>query len=179
MIKRIITFILSSTQMANIELLLNQRIAPLYVEANGVIYAAKIITVTEFKDNLWQYLNKIYEVIKIFLYALRFIVQQLYTEIYKYFYNHPFTAEKILIIFTIYCGIFLLFALNNISYKVKEQKEKINLLEKQIQILDLLKNDCKEVLSDEIEIFTKQTNIKYSTLDKKIKKIERDLKELE
>jgi len=164
--------------MANIELLLNPRIAPVYVAANNIIYAATVNTLTEVYPKLQEIANTIYEVLKIIYHTFVFIAHELFKEMYEYFYNYPLTTEKIALVITFY-GLFLLFALNKTNNKVSEQREKINSLQKQIQLLELLQNDHREVWSDEIKIFMNQTNIKYATLDKKLKKIEKDLKSYE
>lgn len=164
--------------MANIELLLNPRIAPVYVAANNIIYAATTNTLTEIYPKLQEITNTIYEVSKIIYRTFIFIAHELFKEIYEYFCNYPITNEKIVLVLIFY-GLFLLFTLNKTNNKLSEHREKINSLKKQIQLLELLQNDNKEVWSDEIKIFMNQTNIKYATLDKKLKKIERDIKSYE
>ena len=159
--------------MANIELLMEPHTSPFYIDANNIIYAATTITNTEINEKLYQIGTSVYGVLKIFFHTFNFIIHQLFKEMYDYLNNNHITPEKIVFFIVIYG---LLFILNKIINKLGEQREMINSLQKQIQLLELVRNDTNEVWTYEIKNFMNQTNIKYSNLDKKTKKIEKELK---
>lgn len=155
--------------MVNIELLLNPHIAPVYIGANNIIYMTTVIALNEMYVKLKLFAISVLTTIKILFSTFVFIINQLYKEIYNYFHNNPLTSEQIIFISAI-MFLISLFALNK---EIQRQNVKINSLQKQIYFLELARNDNNQVWSEEIKTFMKQTNIKYSTLDKRTKKIER------
>jgi hypothetical protein len=165
--------------MTNKELLLNTHITPVYIATNNIMYIVTRVTFNEVYPRLQQIYNTIFEVTKIIFYTLKFILQQLFKEIYDYFYNNPLTSEKIVLIFIIYSLLLLLIGLNKSNKQFKEQNEKINSLQKQIKLIQSIKNDAIDILLDEIPISMKQTNMKFLTLYKRSKKIEKEIKSFE
>jgi len=164
--------------MANIELLLNPHINPIYIATNNIVYVVSTLTINEIYTKLSSFANVVYDLIKICLYTVLFITYQLWKEFYEYFYNYPLTNEKFIFIIS-FISIFTLLSLKKTNKKIKDQTEKINSLEKQIELINLVQIDDYEVLTDDINIFKNQIDIKYSTLNKRTRKIERDLRKLE
>lgn len=146
--------------MANIELILNPRISPVYVTATNMVLAVTTLTFNDLYQKLSSFISTIINIIQISFYTCKFIVEQFSKEIYEY----PLTTQKIVGIL----GLFMLLVLERNNNKIHEQKNTINSLQKQIHMLEIVSNDN-----------IKTENTKYSMLEKKIKKIEAKVSRLE
>ena len=164
--------------MANQELFVNPYITPYFVAANNMIYLVNKITFNEIIKKLTIATNIAYEFIKIISLTIIFITTQLIKELSEYFHKYPITNEKIIFILFI-SSLITFIALDKTNKKIHEQREEINSLQKQIEFLNLAKEDSCEVLSDEIKCFINQTDYKFTELNKITKKIQKELRKFD
>lgn len=167
--------------MANIELLLNPTISPVYITATNMIVPISTITLKSFTETTYKLYSTSLRVLEIIFHTSSFIIHQAFNEIETYLLKHPLDIEKTMYTILL-CSIFMAILLFNSIRQSYEQSERIGSLERKIHILEketLLRNNMDEVWSEDIKIFHNEINIKYSILDKKIKKIERELKQFE
>ena len=120
-------------------------------------------------------LNNIYNIainiLEIIIITSLFIFIEAVKEIFKIDWNSKFTTENIVFIIAIYSFITLII-LDDQRNKINEQKNKIESLEKYINYLKKVDRTRDE---DQINIIQK-INKKMVLIDKKIKKMEKDIK---
>ena len=120
-------------------------------------------------------LNNIYNIainiLEIIIRTSLFILREAVKEIFKIDWNSKFTTENIVFIIAIYSFITLII-LDDQRNKINEQKNKIESLEKYINYLKKVDRTRDE---DQINIIQK-INKKMVLIDKKIKKMEKDIK---
>jgi hypothetical protein len=168
--------------MLNIELLLNPHIAPVYVSTTNIVYAISKLTFDEIYQRLTVFGNSVFEMSQIMYHTSKFILQQLYKEMYVYLSNNALTTEKLVFLLAIYMLLLMVILFTSImrdfnqtNKEFQKQKETINSLKKQIKILEIARNDSNEVWTDEL----KNLHNRYAILDKKFKKIEPKLSRLQ
>jgi hypothetical protein len=81
-------------------------------------------------------------------------------------------TQKFLIIFCFY-NVIITIKLN------KKYKKQIKRLKKKIKTTEMLRNDNIDLIMDELSVLRNETNLKISTLDKKIKKNKQNVSYLE
>jgi len=153
--------------MANIELIIHPYIAPVYVTTTNMIIPLVNITLNSVYTSAEYFFNIAVTFMTIAAHTVYFIAENLYTE-----FDVMDRREKFLTIVCLYNVIIFIIAEQKFKNKTENFKKEIKSLQKQINMMEILRDDNMEVIKEEMSVFQNETNLKYSTLDKKIKNIE-------
>jgi len=162
--------------MANLE---NPYIAPIYVSVTNTVTPLATITVDALYRNAVSFLN----ILQIFIQTAYFIVKE---GIVAAFANasgilENLTLEKIVYIIGVY-NLFMMAALDNQRKKIAEQKKLIEYLEKNVSYLkktERTREDLHEMWIQDVKSYHADTSKQMVAMEKKIKKLEKDLKQYE
>ena len=149
--------------MYNNQLLLNSSVSPVYFDTTNIIYPIKTITF----NSLYTMFINILEIVNYVIINVGYPYYFLLTELYK-----MNGTQKFLIIFCFY-NVIITIKLN------KKYKKQIKRLKKKIKTTEMLRNDNIDLIMDELSVLRNETNLKISTLDKKIKKNKQNVSYLE
>jgi len=149
--------------MYNNQLLLNSSVSPVYFDTTNIIYPIKTITF----NSLYTMFINILEIVNYVIINVGYPYYFLLTELYK-----MNGTQKFLIIFCFY-NVIITIKLN------KKYKKQIKRLKKKIETTEMLRNDNIDLIMDELSVLRNETNLKISTLDKKIKKNKQNVSYLE
>jgi polyhydroxyalkanoate synthesis regulator phasin len=142
---------------------------PLFINSSNIITPLVTIQVEE----VLIYLHLVADILQIIIQTSIFIIKELF---YEAFTN--ITIDKIVYICVIY-NLLLLIGLDNNKKKFKEQKGQIEYLERQVHYLkktEKMREDFDESLNNELKSYYEYTTNKINAMEKKIKKLEKDLK---
>lgn len=149
--------------MYNNQLLLNSSVSPVYFDTTNIIYPIKTMTF----NSLYTMFINILEIVNYVIINVGHPYYFLLTELYK-----MNGTQKFLIIFCFY-NVIITIKLN------KKYKKQIKRLKKKIETTEMLRNDNIDLIMDELSVLRNETNLKISTLDKKIKKNKQNVSYLE
>lgn len=161
--------------MANIEFI-EQYMDPVYISATNMVSP---ITTIKFENAFiffkWivSISNIVLNILKIGIQTTAFITKEVFVEAFT-----NLTLEKIVYIIGVY-NLFMLLAIDNQNRKIREQKEQIERLEKNVIYLkktEIIYEDLNEIWLQDIKTYHQETNNKITAMEKKIKKFEKDLK---
>ena len=164
--------------MANIELLLNPQKYPIYVSMNNIVYSFSTITIDELYRRVTFFAISAVKIAQILFYTFTFIIQELFNEMCIHFDKHPLTNDKLVILLAVNC-LFMFITLHKTYKKVQQQSETIHSLQKQINLLELVRCDNSEVWSEQMQLFMDESIANELLIYKKVKKMEQKINRLE
>jgi len=154
--------------METSELIMKSNIVPVYItSSNGI---TPLITLNVFYTKALIYLNMIVNILQIGCQTAYFIIKQVFIETFT-----NMTIVKIVYIIGIY-NLFILGVLDSHQRKIVKQKEQIESLEKQVKHLkkaEKVRDDFEQIWIHDIKSYNQETIKKITTMEKKIKKIEK------
>jgi hypothetical protein len=146
--------------------------APFFINPLNIITPLVNLTI-QFEDVL-TYINLITDILQIIIQTATFIMKELF---YEAFTN--ITIEKLIYICVVY-NLLILAVFENNKKKIKEQKIQIEHLEDQINYLnniEKIREQKYESYNIDLRAHREYTTNKINTLEKNIKKLEKDLKQ--
>lgn len=158
--------------MANVELIMNSYISPVYVSATNMVTPISTITFDKLYTNALVFMNVLQIGIQTTFFMMKEGVAELITNL---------TPEKIVYILVVY-NLFMLMTIDNHNKKITEQKEIIKSLEKNVIYLkktERMREDLEEMWVQDVKAYHADTNKKLALFDKKMKKLEKVLKQYE
>jgi len=147
-------------------------IAPVYISAANMVTPLATITF----DTLYENVLTLANIVKIGIETFAFIMKEGIVEVFA-----NLTLEKIVYIIVVY-NLFMLMALDNQRKKIAEQKEQIESLEKNVIYLkktERMREDLEQMWVQDVREYHADTTKKMVAMEKKIKKLGKDLKQYE
>jgi len=160
--------------MSNLELIMNPYISPVYISATNIVTPVATITFDRFYTSALVLCNLVLTTLKIFTQTTGFMIKEGLTEFFAIL-----TIEKIVYILVIY-NIFMMLVIDNERRNFAEQKEVVEALNKEVNYFkksERIREDLDELWLQDVKKYHKETNNKVATMEKKIKKLEKVLKE--
>jgi hypothetical protein len=145
---------------------------PFYINTANMVTSLATITF----DTLYENTLSLVNIIRVGIETFVFITQQ---GIVAAFAN--LTLEKIVYIIGVY-NLLMLIVLDEQRKKIAEQKELIKTLEKNVNYLkktERMRENFNELWIQEIKLYHQETSNKIVLIDKKMKKLEKNLKQYE
>lgn len=162
--------------MSNIEFLR----APIFISATNMVTPITTITFDSLYTNALVFGNIVVNILQIFIETAGFIMKEGFTEAFAnasaLWTNLNF--EKIVYIIGVY-NLFMLLVLDNQRRKITEQNEHIESLEKQVDYLkkmERMREDLDELWIQDVKSYHQETSKKMTAMEKKIKKMEKEMK---
>lgn len=156
--------------MANLEY-----ITPIYVSVTPTEWLTTPLATISF-DAIYQVFNIIIDILQIFIQTAGFIMKEGFAEVWT-----NLTLQKIVYIIGVY-NLFMLLVLDNQRKKITEQKNQIENLEKNVDYLkkmERMREDMDELWIQDVRTYHQETSKKTTAMEKRIKKLEKDLKQYE
>jgi hypothetical protein len=156
--------------MANLEY-----ITPIYVSVTPTEWLTTPLATISF-DATYQVFNIIIDILQIFIQTAGFIMKEGFAEVWT-----NLTLQKIVYIIGVY-NLFMLLVLDNQRKKITEQKNQIENLEKNVDYLkkmERMREDMDELWIQDVRTYHQETSKKTTAMEKRIKKLEKDLKQYE
>jgi len=160
--------------MSNLELIMNPYISPVYISATNIVTPVATITFDRFYTSALVFGNLVLTTLQIFTQTAGFIMKEGLTEFFAIL-----TVEKIVYILVIY-NIFMMLVIDNERRNFAEQKEVVEALNKEVNYFkksERIREDLDELWLQDVKKYHKETSNKVATMEKKIKKLEKVLKE--
>ena len=167
-----------SYTMANVELIMNSYITPVYVSAANMITPIATIKLETLYENAVIFVN----ILQIGIETAAFIVKQ---GIVAAFDNAStinvssiwtnLTLDKIVYILIVY-NLFMLMTIDNLNKRASEQKEKITSLEKNVIYLkktEGMREDLEQMWIQDVRAYHADTTKKLISINNKMKKLEK------
>lgn len=161
--------------MLNIESYMN----PLYITAANIVTPISTITFEDLYENAVIFVNILQIGIETIAFIAKEGILEAFTNASTIWTN--LTLEKIVYIIILY-NLFMLISLENQQKKIAEQKVLIESLEKNIINLnktERMREDLLQMCIQNIRVHHTDTTKKFELIDKKIKKLDKDLKQYE
>ena len=163
------------------ELFMKPSMAPIYITSTNMVTPLipnhlipnTLITIKSFYTNTLIVMNMLFNIVGICIQTLFLIMKEIFLEVFT-----NMTVVKMVYIIGIY-NLFMLAVLDNQQKKIAKQKEQIESLEKQVRHLkkaDKVRDDFEQLWIHDIKSYNQETNHKIISIEKKIKKIEKELK---
>jgi hypothetical protein len=160
------------------DLFLKPNMAPIYITTTNSITPAinpinTLITIKSFYTNTLIVMNMLFNIVGICIQTLFLIMKEIFLEVFT-----NMTVVKMVYIIGIY-NLFMLAVLDNQQKKIAKQKEQIESLEKQVRHLkkaDKVRDEFEQLWIHDIKSYNQETTKKMISMEKKIKKIEKELK---
>jgi hypothetical protein len=160
------------------DLFLKPNMAPIYITTTNSITPAinpinTLITIKSFYTNTLIVMNMLFNIVGICIQTLFLIMKEIFLEVFT-----NMTVVKMVYIIGIY-NLFMLAVLDNQQKKIAKQKEQIESLEKQVRHLkkaDKVRDEFEQLWIHDIKSYNQEINHKITSIEKKIKKIEKELK---
>jgi hypothetical protein len=152
------------------ELFMNSNIVPIYITSTNAV--THLITIDSFYTKLVILFNISVNIARIGIETVFFIMKEIFAEVCT-----KMTLVKMVYIIGIY-HLFMLAVLDSHQRKLAQQKEQIEYLEKQVKHLkksDKVRDDFEQLWIHDIRSYNKETTKKMTNMEKKIKKMEKDL----
>jgi len=159
--------------MANLELIMNPYISPVYISATNMLTPLATITFDRIYTIALVYGNLMLAALQIFIQTAGFIMKEGITEFFS-----NFTIEKIVYILVIY-NLLMMAAIDNQRRKFTEQNKENESLKKEINYLkksERMREDLDELWFQDVKKYHEETSNKIATLEKKIKKMNKEIK---
>ena len=150
--------------MANLELIMNPYISPVYISATNMLTPLATITFDRIYTIALVYGNLMLDALQIFIQTASFIMKEGITEFFS-----NFTIEKIIYILVIY-NLFMMAAIDNQRRKFTEQNKENVSLKKKINYLiksERMREELDELCLQDVKEFHQETRNKITTLEKK------------
>lgn len=165
--------------MANIELM-NQYMAPVYISATNMVTPLTSIKYDVLYANALIYLNIVVNILQIGIQTVTFIMKEAFVEAFANAGSilRSLTIEKIIYILVIY-NLLIITAIDKQRRKITEQNTQIESLEKQIDYLkktERMREDLNELWLQDVRRYHLETNNKIRTMEKRIKKMDKEIK---
>lgn len=155
--------------MANIEFLRT----PIFISATNMVTPLSTIKYDVLYANTLIYLKMIVNILQIGIQTVGFMMKEGLTELFA-----NLTIEKIIYILVIY-NLLILTAIDKQRRKITEQNTQIESLEKQINYLkktERMREDLDELWLQDVRRYHLETNNKITAMEKKIKKMDKEIK---
>jgi len=143
---------------------------PNYISTTNMVIPINTVKFETLYTNFINFINISIYVLHIASQTTLFILSEAYKEIIKFDLK---SYENMIYIIGI-CNLFMLVLLDDQRKRLEQQKKQMEAFKEYIDFLKFSKNErfCDEVLLEKIN----ETSKKMTSLDKKIKKIEKDIK---
>jgi hypothetical protein len=164
--------------MANIQLLANPYTVPIYISSTNTLTPLITISINNIYNNLDKAFNIAINILQIIIKTCIFILREALKEIFKIDWNSYFTLENMICVIGVY-NLFMLIVIDNQRKKLNHQKFQIESLEKHVAYLkkiDRMRDDDQNNLIDKFNQNYEEINKSIIVIDKKIKKIKKDIK---
>jgi hypothetical protein len=163
------------------ELFINPNMMPIYITSTNMVTPLipnhlipnRLITIKSFYTNTLIVMNMLFNIVGICIQTLFLIMKEIFLEVFT-----NMTVVKMVYIIGIY-NLFMLAVLDNQQKKIAKQKEQIESLEKQVRHLkkaDKVRDEFEQLWIHDIKSYNQETNHKIISIEKKIKKIEKEFK---
>ena len=165
--------------MANVELIMNSYIAPVYFSAANMVTPIATIKLDSLYANALVFMNILQIGIQTTFFMMKEGLTELFANASALWTN--LTLEKIVYILVVY-NLLMLMTIDNHHKKIAEQKELIQSLEKNVIYLkktEKMREDLDEMWIQDVKAYHADTTKKLALVDKKMKKLEKDLKQYE
>jgi hypothetical protein len=153
------------------ELIMKSNMVPVYITSTNSV--TPLITLNSFYTNLILYFNIVVHILRICFQTVAFMMKEIFTEIFT-----KMTPIKMVYTLCIY-NLFMLAVLDSHQRKIAKQKEQIASLEKQVKQLkksEKVRDDFEQLWIHDIKSYNQETSSKMTAMEKKIKKMEKELK---
>lgn len=154
--------------MANLELLNT----PFFISAANMVTPLATITIDTLYENVLTLANIVRVGIETFAFIMKEGIIEAFTNL---------TLEKIVYMLVVY-NLFMLMAIDNQRKKIAEQNKLIESLEKNVVYLkktERMREDLEQMWVQDVREYHADTTKKFALVDKKMKKLEKDLKQYE
>ena len=151
------------------ELFINTNMVPVYITSTNSV--TPIMTIDILYAKIQILLNIAANILRIGIETAFFVVKEIFTEACT-----KMTPVKMVYTICIY-HLFMLAVLDNHQRKLAKQKEQIEILEKQVKHLkkaSKLRDDFEQLWIHDIKSYNQETTKKMTTIENKIKKMEKD-----
>ena len=162
--------------MSNIEFLR----APIYISASNMVLPLATIKLETVFTNVLTNTIWLLNIIQIGIQTACFIMKELFIEAFAK--ASPIwknlTIEKIIYMLVVY-NLLILVAMDKQRRKAEEQKEVIESLNKEVSYLkktERMREDLDELWLQDVRRYHQETNNKITAMEKKIKKMEKEIK---
>ena len=158
------------------DLFMKPNMAPIYITSTNMVTPLipnHLMTFKSFYINTLIVMNMLFNIVGICIQTLFLIMKEIFLEVFT-----NMTVVKMVYIIGIY-NLFMLAVLDNQQKKIAKQKEQIESLEKQVRHLkkaDKVRDEFEQLWIHDIKSYNQETNHKIISIEKKIKKIEKELK---
>ena len=152
------------------ELFINTNIVPVYITPTNVV--TPILTIESFYKNVLVLLYTAGNILQIVIQTTTCILKEIFAEAFT-----KMTLVKMIYIIGIY-HLFILAVLDNHQRKIIQQKEQIEILEKNLKHLkkaNKVRDDFEQLWIHDIKSYNQETIKKMTAMEKKVKKLEKDL----
>ena len=157
-------------KMETPELLMNTNIVPVYITPTNVV--TPLLTIDSLYKNVLVLLYTAGNILQIVIQTTIFIKKEIFEEVFT-----KMTLVKMIYIIGIY-NLFILAVLDNHQRKIIQQKEQIETLEKNLKHLkkaNKVRDDFEQIWIHDIKSYNQETTKKMINIEKKVKKLEKDL----
>jgi Ca2+/H+ antiporter len=151
------------------ELFINTNMVPVYITSTNTV--TPLVNIEALYTKIQILFNIAANILRIGIETTVFIIKEIFTEACT-----KMTLVKMIYIIGIY-HLFMLAVLDNHHRKLAQQKEKIEALEKQVKHLkkaSKLRDDFEQLWIHDIKSYNQETTKKMTTIENKIKKMEKD-----
>jgi hypothetical protein len=164
------------------ELFINPNMMPIYITStnmvtplipNHLMTNPFIFKFNSLYTNTLMLFDMIMNIIRICIQTAVFIIKEIFVEAFS-----KMTVVKMVYIIGIY-NLFMLAVLDNQQRKIAKQEEKIESLEKELRHLkkaDKVRDEFEQLWIHDIKSYNQETTKKMISIEKKIKKIEKEFK---
>jgi hypothetical protein len=152
------------------ELIMKSNIVPIYITSTNAV--TPLITLNTFYSKTLIFLNMVFNILQIGIQTAFFIIKEIFVEAFT-----NISVVKMVYIIGIY-NLLMLVILDSHQRKITKQKEQIECLEKQVRHLKKAKkvrDEFEQLWIHDIKSYNEETTNKMTSMEKKIKKMEKDL----
>lgn len=165
--------------MSNIEFLRT----PVFISSTNMVTPLATISFDKLYTSAIVFANFVLNIGQIVIQTAGFMMKEGFTELFANASSilTNLTIEKIVYILVIY-NLLILTTIDKQRRKNSEQNRQIESLEKQINYLkktERMREELDELWLQDVRRYHQETNNKITTMEKKIKKFEKDLKQYE
>jgi hypothetical protein len=152
------------------ELFMKSNMMPVYITSTNSV--TPLVNIGTLYTKIQILFNIAVNIAQIGFQTTIFIMKEIFAEVFT-----KMTMVKMVYIIGIY-HLFMLAVLDSHQRKITKQKEQIESLEKQVKHLkkaDKVRDDFEQLWIYDIKSYNKETTKKMTNIEKKIKKMEKDL----
>jgi hypothetical protein len=151
------------------ELFMNTNMVPVYISSTNAV--TPLVNIDILYTKIQIFFNIVVNILRIFVETTAFIMKEIFAEAFT-----KMTLVKMIYIIGIY-NLFMLAVLDNHHRKLAKQKEKIEALEKQVKHLkkaNKLRDNFEQLWIHDIKSYNQETTKKMTSIENKIKKMEKE-----